>query len=112
MMSPGLCGLGLALWLRGREFPATIQDLGTGTIEPHHVVPASRDRDAVRDLAVAAAELDCDRAIISLVRGNVVECVAIQLVRNEIALGVVDADRPEAIDGLSLYVEFVDCGAI
>ena len=50
-------GLGL------RECPFAIQDFGARAIEAHHVVPASHDRQAVRNFAVAAAELDGDRAV-------------------------------------------------
>ena len=61
--------------LRFRERPRAVQNLWTRTIEPHHVVPARRDRQAVRDLAVAAAELNRHRAVGVLLRGDVVERV-------------------------------------
>ena len=43
-----------------RELPLAAQDFGARTIEAHRVVPAVHDRQAVRNLAVAAAELDGD----------------------------------------------------
>jgi hypothetical protein len=41
--------------------PFAVQDLGARAIEAHQVIPALHDRQAVGDLAVAAAELDVDR---------------------------------------------------
>ena len=47
--------------LRLREFPLAVEDFLARAIEPHGVVPPLHDRQAVRNLAVAAAELDGDR---------------------------------------------------
>jgi hypothetical protein len=38
-------------WLRLREFPCAVQDFGARAIEPHHLVPALHDRQAVGNLA-------------------------------------------------------------
>ena len=64
------------------------------------------------NLAVAAAELDVDRAVVALLRRDVVECVGVEIVWLEIAFGIVEADRPETIDGHILHVEPVDRRAI
>src|SRR5215831_6878497 len=82
-----------------RESPLATQDLGAGTEETHSVIPARRDRQAVRDRAVAAAELHSDRTVAAFFRGDVVQSVGAELVLLEEPLGVVDGDRPEAVDG-------------
>jgi hypothetical protein len=41
-----------------RKFPRTVKNFRAWPIEPHHVIPAFRDRQTVRNFAVAAAELD------------------------------------------------------
>src|SRR5882672_2937126 len=58
--------------LRLRKFPGPVQDFGAWTIEPHRIVPTRHDRQAVRDLAVTASELDGDRAIGLFPGGDVV----------------------------------------
>src|SRR6266478_1495602 len=45
------------------KFPLAVQDLAAREKEPHHVIPARHSRQTFRDLAVAAAELDRNRAI-------------------------------------------------
>jgi hypothetical protein len=45
------------------EFPGAVQDLGPRLVEADHVVPASFDRQAIGDLAVATAELDINGAV-------------------------------------------------
>lgn len=65
------CRLGIG------KFPRAVQDFGTRPIEPHRVVPAGHDRQAVWDFSVAAAELDCDSAIRVLLRRNVVERIGV-----------------------------------
>ena len=59
--------------LRLGESPYAIEDFGSRAKEAHRVVPALHDRQAVGDLAVAAAELDVDRAVRALLRRDVVE---------------------------------------
>src|SRR5262245_27249182 len=59
--------------LRFGEGPCAVQDFGTRTIEAHQVIPARHGRQAVGDLAVAAAELDGNRAIVAFLRGDAVE---------------------------------------
>jgi hypothetical protein len=50
----------LLQWLGLRKPPRAIQNIHTRTIEPHEIVPPGGDRDAICDLAVAAAELHID----------------------------------------------------
>src|SRR4029434_5330798 len=63
--------------LRLPEFPCAVQDFRARAIETHHVVPARHGRQAVGDLAVAVAELDDDRAIRALLRGNTVQGIGV-----------------------------------
>src|SRR6266404_8249195 len=58
--------------LRLREFPCAVEDFGARAIEAHHVIPAWHGWQAVADLAVAAAELDGDRAVRAFLRGDTV----------------------------------------
>src|SRR6267378_8194521 len=94
------------LWLR--EFPFAIQDFVARAVEPHGVIPALHDRQTVRHLAVASAELDRDRAVAALLGGEVIECVGVMRVLLVVARGVVDTDRPEGVDGYVLDVQLVD----
>jgi hypothetical protein len=64
-----------------RKLPTSIENFGARTIEAHHVIPALHDRQAVRNLAVATAELDRDRAVVILLYCDVVECVSAEAVR-------------------------------
>ena len=56
-------------------------------------------------LPSAATELDDHRTIRAFLRRDVVEAVGFLFVGLEIAFGVVDADRPETVDGHVLDVE-------
>jgi Protein of unknown function (DUF1214) len=47
--------------LRVWEFPCVVQNFWSRSIEPHQIVPAPHNGKAVRNRAVAAAELDSDR---------------------------------------------------
>src|SRR5258707_14568643 len=58
--------------LRLREFPLAVQDFGARPVEPHGVIPAAHDRQAVGQLAVATAKLDGDRAVAAFFRGQIV----------------------------------------
>src|SRR3977135_2118473 len=49
--------------LRHREFPCAVEGFGARAIEPHHVIPAWHSRQAIRNRAVAAAELNGDQAV-------------------------------------------------
>src|SRR6478672_5152318 len=98
--------------LRLGEFPLSAQYLRTRPIEPYRVVPALHDRNAVRNLAVAAAELDVDRPVGVLLGGDVVERIGIVGIFLVIAFGIIDADRPETVNGHILDVEPVDRGAV
>ena len=94
--------------LRLREGPRPVQNFRARSIEAHQIVPVGRRRQTIFNLAVAAAELDRDRAVLVRLRGDVVERVGVERVRLEIAFGVIDADRPEAVDGHVLDIELVD----
>src|ERR1700720_85652 len=59
--------------LRFWEFPCAAQDFGARAIESHHVIPARHSRQTIRNLAVAAAELNRDRAVRVFLRGDVVD---------------------------------------
>src|SRR6478752_2247324 len=98
--------------LRFREFPTTVQDFGARPVEPHGVIPALHDRQAVGQLAVAAAKLDGDRAVGAFLRGDIVDRVGVVRVFLVIALLIVKADGPEAVDWHVLDVELVDRVAI
>src|SRR5690606_8943177 len=98
--------------LRGREGPGTVEDLAARAVQPHHVVPAIGDRQAVGDSGRAVSELDPGGAVLALLRGHAVDDVGIQVVRLEVALAVVDADRPEGIDRHLADVELVDRAAV
>src|SRR5205823_14029319 len=57
--------------LRFWKFPLAVQDFGAREKEPHHVIPARHSRQTIQNLAVAAAELNVDRAV-RVFRGCVV----------------------------------------
>src|ERR1700722_11073405 len=59
--------------LRFGKLPFAVQDFRSRTIEPHRVVPAFCDRQTVRHLAVAAAELNGDDAVTAFSRRQIVE---------------------------------------
>ena len=63
--------------LRLGEFPGAVEDLGARTIESHHVVPTRHGRQAIGDVAVAAAELDDDRAVRALLCGDTVQRIGV-----------------------------------
>src|SRR5262249_21279568 len=95
-----------------RELPGPVEDLLPWAVEAHHVVPARRDRQAARRLAVVAAALDSDRAVLALLRRDVVDRVGVVLVLLVVPVRVVDADRPEAVHGHVLNGEPVDDPAV
>lgn len=59
--------------LRLRKRPGSVKDLLTRAVQPHRVVPARHDRQAVRRLLLAAPELDRVGAIRTGFRGKVVQ---------------------------------------
>src|SRR5580704_6544155 len=63
--------------LRLRECPFAAHDLRLRPIEAHRIVPAGHDRQAVRNFAVAAAELDRDRAVVAFLRRDIVERIGV-----------------------------------
>src|SRR6202040_2073730 len=91
--------------LRFWEFPFAAQDFGARAIESHHIIPARHGRQTIRNLAVAVAELNGDRAVRVFLGREVVQRIGIVSVWLQIALGVVDGDRPEAVDGYVPDVE-------
>src|SRR6202049_1199792 len=88
--------------LRFWEFPCAAQDFGARAIESHHVIPARHSRQTIRNLAVAAAELNGDRAVHVFLGGDVIQRIGIVPVWLQIALGVVYGVCPEAVAGYSL----------
>jgi hypothetical protein len=84
--------------LRLGEFPCAVQDFGARTIEAYHVIPARHGRQAVGDLAVAAAEPDGDRAVRAFLRGDTIQRIGVVRVPLQVTLVVVDDDRPKAVD--------------
>src|SRR5262249_55019641 len=84
--------------LGDREPPRALQNLLARPIEPDRVVPALPDGPVV-DLAWIAAEMD-GHASIGVPGGRgAVDRVGSPVVLLEEALLVVDADRPEGVDG-------------
>ena len=69
------------------------------TVHPGCIVPAIHDRKTIRYLAIAAAELDCHRAIGAFLGRDTIDGIGIVSVLFEVTLSVVDADRPKCIDG-------------
>src|SRR6516165_3751503 len=90
------------------EFPCAMKDFGSRAKEAHRVVPVLHDRQAIGNFAVAPAELNGDRAVRALSRGDVIQGIGVELVRFQIAVGVVDGDCPEAVDWYVLNCEIVD----
>ena len=69
-------------------------------------------RQAVRDMAVAAAELDDDRAVGAGVGGYGIDGIGLLRVRREAAVGVVHAHRPEAVHRHVLQGQAIDGPAV
>jgi hypothetical protein len=80
------------LGLSQRKRPRAVEDLCSRAEETYRVIPPRRDRQAVLDLAVAPAELDGDRTIRTLFRGDAIHRKDIVLVRLEVTLAVVDGE--------------------
>lgn len=91
-----------------RELPAAVENPAARAIEPHCVVSAVHDRQAIRSFPIAAAELDGNRAVAALLGGEVVQRIGVEVFLLEMALGIVGADRPEGIDRHIRDVEPVD----
>src|SRR6266446_4482967 len=86
-------------WLRLGKPPCAVKDFTSWEEESHSVVPSLRDRQAIWDPAVALAKLDGDGAVWALFRRGTVHRINIIRVRLEVALAVVDGERPETSDG-------------
>src|ERR1700746_3282362 len=84
--------------LRLGESPCAVEDFTSWEKESHCVVPPLCDRQAICDLAVAPAKLDGHGAIWALFPRDTVHRIDIIRVRLEVALAVVDGERPEAVD--------------
>src|SRR6266566_104352 len=78
--------------LRFWKFPLAVQDFGAREKEPHHVIPTRHSRQTIRNLAVAAAELNRNRAVRIFLGRDVVHRIDIVLVWFQIALGVVNGN--------------------
>jgi hypothetical protein len=63
--------------LRLRKPPFAAQDLLTGPIEPHRVIPVFHDRQTIWNLAVATAELHIDGFVCVFPRGDVIQRIGI-----------------------------------
>src|SRR5690348_5987823 len=74
------------------------EDFRSRAEETYRVIPSGRDRQAVRDLAVAAAELDGDGTIRTLPCRDAVHRIGVVRVRLEVTLAVVDGQGPETVD--------------
>src|SRR5258706_14791362 len=98
--------------MRLREFPSALQNFSARPIEPHDVIPVLHDGQAVRNLAVAAAELDGDRTVGTFLRGDVIDVVDAVLVLREIPFRVVEADRPEGVNRHVLDLEAINRRAV
>src|SRR5690349_14686008 len=77
--------------------PSAIDDGFTRPVQAHRHVPAFHDRQQVRRLRVAAAELDSVRAVFRLLCRHVVERVRVALVLLEKSSRVVDGHGPESV---------------
>jgi len=69
-----------------------VEHFGTGAVEADGVVPAFHDREAVRAVVAAAAEVHGDGAVVVRGRGEVVDAVGVAVVRLEVAVAVVERD--------------------
>src|SRR6266567_3885216 len=78
--------------LRFWKFPLAVQDFGAREKEPHHAIPTRHSRQTIRNLAVAAAELNRNRAVRIFLGRDVVHGIGIVLVWFQVALGVVDGN--------------------
>src|SRR5215471_20122555 len=94
-------------WLDGGERPGAVEDFRPRSVEPNDVVPAVCNREAVRPVVTATAEVDGDRAVPVRCGGDVVDTVGVSIVPLEEASGVVDRDRPEAVNGHVSHCELV-----
>ena len=63
--------------LRRWEAPFSLENFLAWAIEPHHVVPALLDRQTIWNVAIAAAELDDNRAVGAFLSGNVVDRIGV-----------------------------------
>ena len=101
-----------SLRLRLRKFPSSVENFFVGDDRDAPCSSSRHDRQAVGNFAVAPAELNRDRTIGVFLRGDVVERIGVLVVLHEVSFGVVESDRPEAVDGHILNVELVDRRAV
>src|SRR5258708_8466971 len=98
--------------LRLRESPCAVEDFGSRAKQANRVVPALRDRQAIGNFAVSAAELDGNCAVRALFRGDAVHRIEIGRVRLEVTLAVVDGERPETVYRHLPHPQLVDGAAV
>ncbi|MNI46812.1 hypothetical protein D3C73_1012940 [compost metagenome] len=84
--------------LRFGKPPTAVKNLFFRLIKPDGGVPTGHDGQAIGNLAVAAAVLDDDRAIGAFYGGQAIERVSVIRILLEVAVGVVHANGPEALD--------------
>ena len=77
---------GSPLGLCQGKLPRAVKDFGTWTIKAHRVVPPRRDRQAILDLAVAAAELDGDGTVLAFLPRDIVNGIGVILVGLDVAI--------------------------
>src|SRR5262245_66323633 len=65
-------------WPRLWKLPAAVDDFLSGSVQPHRVIPARHDRQAVRSALLAAAELYRDRTIRVCLCGEIVQRIGVQ----------------------------------
>ena len=99
---------GLRFW----ELPLAVQNFGARAIKPYGVIPALHDWQAIGDLAIAATEVDGDRAVVAPLGRQVIERVGVVWVLLVVTLCVIHAHRPEAVDRHVPDVELVDSRAV
>src|SRR5207249_753207 len=63
-------GAGTSEHLRFGKLPRAVENFFARSIEAHHVIPAGKDRYAVRGLAIVSTELDSYRADGPLLRSR------------------------------------------
>src|SRR5262245_35330746 len=85
-------------WSRLWKLPAAVDDFLSGSVQPHRVIPARYDRQAVRSALLAAAELYRDRTIRVCLCGEIVQRIGVKNIFLKKAFGIVQANRPETID--------------
>jgi hypothetical protein len=79
-------------WLWFGKFPLSIQDFRPRSIKTNPIVPTGRYRNAVRNLPIAAAELNVVRPVGFFFRSDVVQRVRTIGVLVEVSVRAVNGD--------------------